>query len=182
MQSKLLKRILQTLFIFVAIIYAMVLLHASLFKYVNPPLLFSPDRVYTRGLNLIPFAHSGMYFASFRRDIIINLLMYFPLGFLLSMKKTGSKKAFLWLLLPLGCSILMETLQYVLYLGTTDITDVLMNFLGAAVGFFVYAVFARIFKKKRDTLDCVLIFGMSAVAAVMLAAIVVGANWSAYRL
>lgn len=173
--------VLQVLFYFTWFVYTLVLLRVSLFKYASlPELLCSPDRLYTRGLNLIPFAWDGARGYQFLRQILLNFLMYFPLGFLLSMKAVGKKRRPLYLLIPFGISLLMEILQYALYLGAADMTDVIMNTLGSIFGFACYAFAAYLFRKRRDTLNLVLIICMSCVAIVQFIFYVVGTNWSAF--
>lgn len=175
--------VLKFLFYFTWFVYTVVLLRVSLFKYASlPELLCSPDRFYTRGLNLIPFAWDGARGYQFLRQILLNSLMYFPLGFLLSMKTVGKKRRPLYLLIPFGISLLMETLQYAFYLGAADITDVIMNTLGSIFGFACYAFAAYLFRKRRDTLHSVLIIGMSCVAIVQFILYVVGTNWAAYAI
>ena len=174
-------RILQILFYFTLVVYTLLLLRVSLFKYTNlPELLCSPDRFYTRGLNLIPFAYDGAYSYQFLRQTLLNFLMYCPLGFLLSMKTVGKKRRPLYLLIPFGVSLFMEILQYTLYLCVADITYIIMNTLGGIFGFVCYAFFAYLFRKKRDTLNLVLTICMSCVAVLGFTAYIIGTDWSAY--
>ncbi len=175
--------VLQFLFYFTWFVYTLVLLRVSLFKYTNlPELLFSSDRFYTRGLNLMPFAWKGAHRFQFLRQIFLNFLMYFPLGFLLSMKTVGKKRRPLYLLIPFGVSLLMEILQYAFYLGAADITDVIMNTLGGIFGFACYALAAYLFRKKQNTLNSVLIICMSCLAIVQFIFYLVGKNWAAFTI
>ncbi len=43
-----------------------------------------------------------------------------------------------------GTSLILEVLQYVFALGTSDITDVIMNTAGGAAGYLLTYAFARI--------------------------------------
>lgn len=173
--------VLKICFYFTWFVYTLVLLRVSLFKYASlPELLCSPDRFYTRSLNLIPFAWDGAHGYQFLRQILLNFLMYFPLGFLLSMKAVGKKCRPLYLLIPFGVSLLIEMLQYALYLGAADITDVIMNTLGGIFGFTCYAFAAYLFRKRQDALNLVLIICISCVAIVQFIFYAVGTNWSAF--
>lgn len=175
--------VLQIFFCFTALVYILVFLRVSLFKYTSlPELLFSTDRFYTRGLNLIPFASDGAHGYRFILEPFLNFLLYFPLGFLLSMKVTGKKHSGYFLLIPFGVSLLIEAIQYALYLGAADVTDVMMNTAGGIVGFLTYAVLMRLFSKKQEQLDTVLTVCMLVVAAVVLIFYLLGTNWSAYKL
>lgn len=174
-------KILRFLFLFTAVVYALSLLRLSLFKYVSlPELLFSPDRYFSRSVQLIPFAD-----AVHSRRLLIqcaeNAILYFPLGFLLSMQTAGKRKRGLYLLIPLIVSLIIEALQYALAIGALDTADIVMNTLGGAVGFFAYDVLLLIFRKHQEKLDTVLTICMALVGAVCLFFYLIGTNWSAYK-
>ncbi len=157
--------VLQFLFNFTFFVYMLMLLHVTLFKYRSlPDLLFSSEpSLHTYGLNLIPFAGNG-HDSQFKRQLFLNCLMYFPLGFLVSMKAITKKRCALYLLIPFGVSLLSEALQYIFHLGVADTTDLIMNTLGGSIGFACYAFAAYLFRKKWDKLDIVLIICMSCLA------------------
>jgi glycopeptide antibiotics resistance protein len=106
--------------------YLSVLLWLVLFKFSADPLAVIAS-YQQRSLNLIPFADSGL------RDMLDNFLAFFVFGLLLGINDRSHgfvpKVAFVTLL-----SLAVEALQYVLALGATDITDVLMNGLGGMAG------------------------------------------------
>lgn len=68
---------------------------------------------------------------------VLNLLMLVPLGVLLPLitEKLKTYKRFLWF--PLLLSIFIELTQYVFHIGACDVDDVILNFAGASIGFFV---------------------------------------------
>lgn len=160
--------VLQILFWITAAVYLLALLRASLFKVVHFSELFTPDRFFTRGVNWIPFHHSGTPLYAFRKDIIINFIMYMPFGFMLSMKTANRKHYGRYLLIPFVFCMVMETLQYVLQVGMFDITDIIMNCVGAILGFAGYRILTHIFKKNPERLNFVLTLLMFLVAAVVL--------------
>ena len=148
LKDKSIKNIFSILFVLTCAVYTALLLRAILFKYVRPYELFSPDRFYTRNINLIPF--SG--YRSRRKlleDVLVNFFLYAPFGFLLSMKSKGRKNSYLLLVIPLVTSVIFESLQYILSLGGTDITDIIMNALGAVLGFCFYRATVQIFKNSE---------------------------------
>lgn len=153
------KRIFNAAFVFVVIVYGMFLARAILFKYVSPLGLFSADRFFTRGVNWIPFG-GHEYRHLLKQDVIINLLLFAPFGFLLAMATKESPKRGVVLLIPLITSAALETLQYVLSVGATDITDVITNTLGALCGYIVYILSVKLFKnrQKLDRVYIVLMF------------------------
>jgi glycopeptide antibiotics resistance protein len=105
----------------------------------------------TRSLNLLPFAgvswaHDG--------ELISNVVVFLPLGVLLGVVLT--RLAWWWkLAVAFLVSVALETTQYVLAIGTTDITDVITNTLGALVGLVLYDVAARYV--AREKLDRVVV-------------------------
>lgn len=179
-QSK--TKIFRALFWFSVCVYLLFLMRVTLFKYASlGEVLFSPDRFYSRSVNLIPFAHDGQRIARFKLELFLNFLAFCPLGFLLSMQAYGKKHGWFFLFLPLAVSLGIETLQYILWLGATDVTDILMNTAGGVFGFLAYAVLARIFRKNREKLDKVLTVCIFAVAVPALILYLAGTNWAFYK-
>jgi len=98
-------------------------------------------------LNLIPFAHHS---GANSREMIDNLIVFIPLGLLLSV---NFKRASLWRKLALVgfLSLTAEMLQFALAIGVADITDVLMNIFGGLIGLTLYEVSHRhIHSEKLD--------------------------------
>jgi glycopeptide antibiotics resistance protein len=90
----------------------------------------------SRSLNLIPF------FDASRGDVrgmIENALIFIPLGLLLSAVFTQAR---LWpqVAFVFSFSMAVEITQFVLAIGTTDITDVIMNTSGGLIGLGLYAL------------------------------------------
>ncbi len=92
-----------------------------------------------RSLNLIPF--TGHW-----SEIIENFAVFIPFGLLLS---ANFKKSRFWqkLIVIFGFSLAIETIQYILAIGISDITDILTNTLGGLFGLVIY----RIIEKKNIT-------------------------------
>lgn len=115
--------------------YLTVLIWLVLFK-------FSTDVVgvllhyQTRSLNLVPFM--GLSFGTVR-EMADNLIVFIPFGLLLNAtyKQLASKRK---LAIIFGFSLTVEVLQYVLAIGTTDITDLIMNALGGWLGLSLYGL------------------------------------------
>ena len=127
-------------------IYALVLVGVILFKF---PFSYQEDGS-GRVLNLIPLAGSYRDGGGLRVDELVeNVFIFVPLGLYVSMvarnwsfwKKT---------LLIVGVTVAFEVIQYVFVLGRADITDVLTNAIGGVLGIGVYALLARILKRRTD--------------------------------
>jgi glycopeptide antibiotics resistance protein len=119
-------------FLFTA--YLVVLTWLVMFKFHIYRTLF--QEVHSRSLNLVPFAAS-----SGRGEIILNVLIFVPFGLLLSMvvKKWSFGKKLLLISLS---SLTAETLQYIFGIGASDITDLMTNTTGGALGLLIYALFS----------------------------------------
>jgi len=91
--------------------------------------------IHMRGLNLIPFAGSSVG----STEMITNLIVFIPLGLLLSVnfKRTNfwRKLAYIFFF-----SLAAEVIQFVLAIGITDITDVIMNTFGGFLGLMLYSL------------------------------------------
>lgn len=124
------------------IIYLLAMVWIIIFKFETP---FSNPSFY-RNINLIPFSQplitNGK--ADFS-EIILNIIIFMPFGVymeLLFPKLSLFKKAFIFFCGSLFC----ETLQYILAVGASDITDIISNTLGGLIGVFLYKCFVKICK------------------------------------
>lgn len=105
----------------------------------------------TRSLNLVPFVTLGQTGLS---ETVSNVVTFIPFGLLAAL---NFKQAALWRLLVaiLAFSVAVETLQFVLAIGTTDTTDVVTNTLGGLVGLALYRLVNRVV--RAEILDWVII-------------------------
>ncbi len=112
--------------------------------------LSMPVILETRIFNFIPFYYNvtsgaGIPFL----EAILNVLVFIPLGLLLSMHGVKRSLAVLWGFILSFC---YEGIQLLLAIGTADVTDLITNTAGCAIGLFIYA-FLRIFFKDRVRLN-----------------------------
>jgi glycopeptide antibiotics resistance protein len=119
-------------------LYLLTLLWLVLFKFSFdlPSVLLDYQ---SRSLNLVPFV--GFSQGSVR-EMIDNLVVFIPLGLLLSVNfkqiAFWPKLAFIFVF-----SLMAEMIQFVFAIGTTDITDVIMNTLGGLLGLAAYSLGKR---------------------------------------
>ena len=98
----------------------------------------------TRELHLIPLkttlrtVRSGLW--PFVYNFAGNLVWFVPLGMFLHGKRPARA-----MLIGAAASLFLETLQYLLMTGVTDIDDVIINALGALCG----AILSRIWNKHK---------------------------------
>lgn len=127
------------------VLYLVILVWVILFK-----LQFTlSDIDHTRSVNLIPFHYSTASGEQFHiGEVRDNVLIFIPFGILLSMlapkMKLRSK-----ILILLGTSLILETMQYVLTIGSTDITDLITNASGGAIGIGLYVLLLKVVKDKQ---------------------------------
>lgn len=125
-----------------------------------------------RSLNLIPF--KGAMITNGRinfSEMIDNILVFCPFGIYIGVlyrRWSLSKKV-----LSFFCvSLIYEVLQYVLAIGRSDITDVIMNTVGEIVGLVIYSLLNKICRNERVTETIILVcaaFGSAAVSGFLLA-------------
>lgn len=87
------------------------------------------------------FTYNG---GQFFRQMVVNLVMLMPVGFLLPMVFGGKRKYRLTLLLSLLLTVFVETAQMLLKCGTFEVDDIINNVIGAVLGMALYAVIHRV--------------------------------------
>ena len=125
-----------------------------------------------RSLNLIPF--KGAMITNGRinfSEMIDNILVFCPFGIYIGVlyrRWNLSEKV-----LSFFCvSLIYEVMQYVLAIGRSDITDVIMNTTGGIVGILGYSLLRKICRNERRAEIVVLVcavFGSAAVSGFLLA-------------
>lgn len=128
-------------------IYIIILSWIILFK-----MQFSFESLpYIRSINLIPFAESVIVNGKiYLGEIIDNLIVFIPVGLYIGM--LGKEEKLYKKIIPIiGLTLTLEILQFVLHIGATDITDVIMNTLGGIIGITIINILYKIFKNAEKT-------------------------------
>ncbi|WP_305023110.1 VanZ family protein [Paenibacillus lacisoli] len=108
--------------------------------------------------NLIPFDTIKSYWMNVRgphtlQTMMINLLgnivVFIPFGILLPGSYQRLKKGGSFFLVCLSALLLLEISQMLLYRGTMDVDDVILNLLGAGLGFWSLTA-GRKFMRRRS--------------------------------
>lgn len=101
-----------------------------------------------RSINLIPFGEPLILNGKVDYgESILNVIIFVPLGIytgILFRRWTIGKKVFFFFLISLIC----EVLQYVLGIGTSDITDIITNTSGGIIGLMIYKAIEKIFNNS----------------------------------
>lgn len=125
-----------------------------------------------RSLNLIPFKGTMITNGQINfSEMIDNILVFCPFGIYIGVLYRHwnlSEKV-----LSFFCiSLIYEVLQYILAIGRSDITDVIMNTAGGIAGLLVYSLLNKICRNERVSEMIVLVcaaFGSAAVSGFLLA-------------
>lgn len=103
-----------------------------------------------RNINLIPFGEMLILNGEPNfNEVFSNMLIFVPLGLYLAMLNFG-RSQWAQILAAAVVSLVLETLQYVLAVGASDITDLLANTLGGVIGVGLYSLCTMIFKGRAD--------------------------------
>ena len=125
--------------------------------FLNRPPLVLP------GINLVPFRtvkefsgllHDGSPAPSYLRrvaavNLLGNILMFLPLGFLPAMVFPRLRHWDRLLGTVAGVIIFAEAAQYFSRRGAADIDDLILNLLGTAVGFCIFRIIEKAYKKRH---------------------------------
>lgn len=98
-----------------------------------------------RSVNLVPFSQSLISNGKIDfSEIILNVIIFVPLGVytgvLFKSRSWGFRVVFIFLI-----SLLIESLQYFLRVGSFDITDIITNLSGGMIGLIIFKVIERLF-------------------------------------
>jgi glycopeptide antibiotics resistance protein len=145
-------------------VYLLVLIWIILFK-----LDFRLNLGYQREINLIPFYYDIETTGHFA-EVRDNILIFVPLGLYLSL--LGVKPLYS-ILSGFGLSAVLELFQYILGVGVTDITDLITNTLGTALGTLIFLLLARIFKNRTRLENVLRIIATAATLLFLIFAAVV---------
>ena len=105
------------------------------------------------GINLIPFKTIFYYLGGNQsltvsvQNILGNILAFSPLGFLLPILFNKYKKLKNIFFISVSVSLSIEIIHLFLNIGSCDIDDLILNVLGAILGFCVYKVITTMVKK-----------------------------------
>ena len=99
-----------------------------------------------RSVNWIPF-HYAEEVGTHRSEVLRNVWIFLPIGLYLRMLGVRWGRAILWgFLLSLGC----EAVQVLFAMGAGDVTDLLTNTLGTALGVLGYQMFRFLFRERAN--------------------------------
>lgn len=102
-----------------------------------------------RGLNIIPFYYDNKDVVGFHlREVMTNILVFIPAGVYFT-AVFGKSKAWIGVFLTFVLSLIFESMQWILSIGATDITDLITNTLGGTCGMMLFLLMGKIWKSSR---------------------------------
>lgn len=153
-------KIINRMLVIFFIVYILLLLYIMFFCRLNSIVSMPYDIWLHNMYNLLPFRNlydfltapvkTTDYFIIILKNILGNIVLFLPFGFFLPAlfsKCANFKKFFLITLLTL---FIVELLQFLTMLGAFDINDIVLNLIGAIVGFLInkYSKTKRLFNKQ----------------------------------
>jgi len=143
------RRVLKNIFIVYVLIlvYGMVIYHRNLdFSWVVTGGFVKLNALMADTTNLIPFATINRYLAILDRpsglglflyNVIGNMIILIPFGYFFPIVSRRAKKWWFFAFVALLFILSIEAAQYLSMSGTLDVDDVLLNFIGAMIGYFL---------------------------------------------
>ena len=93
-------------------------------------------------INLLPFQSEGIM------TYVLNIIMFLPLGFLIPLIWKRYRNPLKIFMIGFGFSLSIELCQ-LFNRRNTDIDDLMMNTLGAVIGYFIWKLTKRLFKNIK---------------------------------
>ena len=103
-----------------------------------------------RVIKLVPFAPSAGEGASQPSEVAVNIVLFLPFGVYLGLL-APSWRWWKAMSAATGVSLVFEVTQYVLAIGSSDVTDVIVNVAGGLAGFALLALARRRFPATTVT-------------------------------
>lgn len=102
-------------------------------------------------MNLVPFIDVLKGRGDFIRQVVLNMIMTIPFGFLMPLVKKGNvsllKVIFYTFLLSLGIELLQPLING---FRSADITDLITNVIGGSIGYVMYLIFKPLTTKTLN--------------------------------
>ena len=83
------------------------------------------------------------------RQVILNIVMLIPFGFLMPIVIKIKRKYLITLLSALAFIFYIESMQLIMKCGAFEIDDIINNFVGAVIGMLIYMLLNRIIQKRE---------------------------------
>lgn len=142
-------------------IYLSLLTFAIIFKNSidNIPILWNlileGSKYQERKIHLIPFENI-LYFISIwhhdyaKMNLLVNIALFMPFGFLIRIKHCRTIGVIYTVLFSFMTSLIFELMQYYYGIGEFDVDDIILNIIGAIMGYLLLAIVYTIKTKSSN--------------------------------
>ena len=166
-KEKFLRGILKIIFI----IYFLLLMRFTIFKYAAITSPWDAFFLRNREYNIIPLKATlqmirGLSPLRLIENLAGNIILFIPFGILLPLAFKIE-----WKTIFLGClvSCFIEAVQFAFAMGAADVDDIILNTLGAVIGYLIYIIVKHIFKKQTVMLTVsVIVLGTGLVSGIFI--------------
>ncbi|MGN1048177.1 MAG: VanZ family protein [Eubacteriales bacterium] len=125
-----------------------------------------------RAVNLIPFHYDQLSNTRFHQmEILYNVLVFVPAGFFFS--AFGKRKVTSGIIASAMLSLCFEILQWIFALGASDITDLITNTAGGALGAFIYFAMGKLFKGNQLKIACIIGAILEAIFIILMIVLII---------
>ena len=129
-------------------IYLAVLIKLIVFKYPSGMVVDLANSNFVPLKTILPYLRGSPTWIVARNNLLGNIIPFLPLGFLIPLlHRSISWKHVFGLAVAVNSSI--ELLQVVSRVGAFDIDDILLNALGAAIGYAIFTLIVRSLLKTK---------------------------------
>lgn len=128
------------------LIYLGLLLRITVFRssFGSYPLFSHGQIAWVPFVGLIQILHNSL--RVFLYLFIGNLIWFVPLGFLLPLLTNAKASTIFYGFL---LSLCIEVSQYIFGTGVSEVEDLILNTLGTAIGYGLFLLFRRIFRRRK---------------------------------
>lgn len=120
---------------------------------------FFSAKTWSLNSNIIPFKNTYLYLIEsqhFNLDIVLqntlgNVVIFIPLGIFLAMLFKRFQSAAKVAMLGFTITVVIEISQFFLQVGQFDVDDILLNTMGAVIGYYVFKGFIKISKLMHSS-------------------------------
>ena len=84
------------------------------------------------------------------RQVILNIVMLIPFGFLMPIVIKAKRKYLITLLSAFALILFIESLQLIMQCGTFEVDDIFNNLLGTVIGVLIYALVHSVYIRARS--------------------------------
>lgn len=115
-------------------------------------LRFDRSKIDPPWYNAVPFVHLFETYDGWRVNIIGNIVMFIPVGFVwpIAFRKLNTVNK--TILAGAGLSLLIELTQLLFYERNSDIDDLILNTVGVAIGAVLYFGWKKSYLKKKKSM------------------------------